>query len=254
MFPDIKDVEFGDNSQCKAWIEEAHSKELADFFEKEHEGSYKSDLCRLAQLYLRGGYYFDNDLEPVMDFRSHLPPCASIASVLSSEGGIFQAFLATPARHPAVERALRMTHLYYLHKLNGLPKKVPVGTGIMQLALAEFQDVVLAEGEVENGVFLLKERAPEDAKYVQEMSPYDVCNHGVWSGNEQWFFSRVIGRISGEPCKHRKSWLYHMPNFVKNFVRATDKLRLPRFMQTDTEAPNVIDYGPLPKTYAVALF
>ena len=44
---------------------------------------WHSFQCFLVAWYLRGGYYFDNDLEPISDFRSEIPKCTSLISVVS---------------------------------------------------------------------------------------------------------------------------------------------------------------------------
>jgi len=113
LHPNITDVEFLDDVGCSAAIERAHSRDLAMFFNNESTGMYKSDICRLAQLALKGGYYADNDLDVLADFRTVIPPEASFASVIAlpwkgprNPNQIFQAFLAAAPHHPVILSSL----------------------------------------------------------------------------------------------------------------------------------------------------
>lgn len=213
MFPDVQDVQFGDDSACVAMIKKAHSQQLADFFTEEHDGRYKSDLCRLAQLYLHGGYYLDNDLEPISDVRAEIPPCTSLVSVASSQSGIFQAFLGASIRHPAIELAMNLTLQHYLHKLKDAPVG-PLGTGIMELALRQFTGMEkMLSGSSPSNVLLFEERRAEPGRFRSEpMERYDACNYGVWYSGKQLFYSRAIGRWSGRSCKRIERWSYVMPS------------------------------------------
>lgn len=118
LFSDIHDVEFLDDAGCSAAIEKAHSKELAMYFEKEQTGMYTSDICRLAQLALKGGSYMDTDLAVMQDMRKTVPPQASFASVIAlpwkgprNPNEIFQAFLAAAPRHPVILKLGQMRGL-----------------------------------------------------------------------------------------------------------------------------------------------
>jgi mannosyltransferase OCH1-like enzyme len=61
-------VNFLVDSDCTDLLEEVDHElnlTLANIFRNESDGSFKSDLCRLAALYLHGGYYFDIDMEVI---------------------------------------------------------------------------------------------------------------------------------------------------------------------------------------------
>ena len=62
-------------------------------------GMLKSDICRLAQLYLHGGVYLDNDLELTSSLMEDLLTGVEILSALElnrKPPGIFQAILGSP--------------------------------------------------------------------------------------------------------------------------------------------------------------
>lgn len=89
---------------------------LAQAYEHEKYGPFKSDMCRMAALYESGGFYLDNDLymESGNVIQTVERVNASFASVVEmSDGGIFQAFLASTPRHPVIGDSLaRMTKYY----------------------------------------------------------------------------------------------------------------------------------------------
>jgi mannosyltransferase OCH1-like enzyme len=61
-------VNFLVDSNCTDLLEEVDRElnlTLTKTFREEPDGSFKSDLCRLAALYLHGGYYFDIDMEVI---------------------------------------------------------------------------------------------------------------------------------------------------------------------------------------------
>jgi hypothetical protein len=224
MFPDMRaNYHFGDDKDCYAMIENAHSRELADFFTKERDGRYKSDLCRLAQLYLTGGYYLDNDLEPISDFRSEIPPCTELVSVASNQSGIFQALLGAPPRHPAIQLAMNLTLQHYEKRLKELPNG-PLGTSIMELALRDYTGTKhMNAGASPNGVFLLEEKAPEHGRFKDEhMERYDACNFGVYHADKQLFYSRSIGAWTGQRCKRTERWSWVLPGFLQSVAHVLD--------------------------------
>jgi len=107
------EIEFLDDEGCAKIIEQAHSASLANFFRREQFGPYKSDTCRLAQLFDKGGYYMDNDLEVISDFRKLVPESASFVSVAHPHKDIFQALLGVAPKHPIVKHVLDVMHAAY---------------------------------------------------------------------------------------------------------------------------------------------
>jgi len=104
-------VQFYDDQTCLQAISLAEPR-LVPHFQREVQGKFKADLCRVAVLYEGGGYYFDVDLKtvnPVM-----LSNDTGFATVLDIFGrNFFQAFLAASPRHPILEEALRIMLAYY---------------------------------------------------------------------------------------------------------------------------------------------
>lgn len=117
---DGAEVVFADDKQCRDYIERAHSKALARFFDEQATGMYKSDICRFAMLYEEGGYYFDNEMDLMKDVRKMDLKGASFVSVTEFPWHgrvkyIAQAFVAAAPRHPVV-RLILDTFLEVYHR------------------------------------------------------------------------------------------------------------------------------------------
>ena len=116
-------VRFLDDDACRAVIKRIKHK-LVPHFDKEPQGKYEADVCRVAALYEEGGYYFDIDIaviEPLALDADVGFSTAFEAPISLHETNLFQAFLATAPRHPILKEALRIMLAYYegTHKLHG---------------------------------------------------------------------------------------------------------------------------------------
>mmetsp|Transcript_71972 Transcript_71972/g.168521 ORF Transcript_71972/g.168521 Transcript_71972/m.168521 type:complete len:316 (-) Transcript_71972:123-1070(-) len=108
---DVDKVYFYDDKDCTDELrkmDDFDGDKLADGFGRFQNGRFKSDLCRLAQLYTYGGYYFDTDILPVTSVRKVLEPETTFATARSTfQGDVFQAFLAATPKHPFIAEQLR---------------------------------------------------------------------------------------------------------------------------------------------------
>ncbi|OLP93190.1 hypothetical protein AK812_SmicGene24931 [Symbiodinium microadriaticum] len=109
---DVEQVHFYDDDQCVKELKKLHQfngHKLAEGFLSLRHGKYKSDICRLAQLWRYGGYYFDTDILPVKSMRAYLDPDTTFASVRSMcKKEIFQAFLAATPHNELIGENLRI--------------------------------------------------------------------------------------------------------------------------------------------------
>ena len=69
-------------------------------------GAVKSDFCRLAQLYVHGGLYLDNDIYPLGPFTHLFHNWKHMSVVAQDNMSIYQALFAAPPRSPLVRRML----------------------------------------------------------------------------------------------------------------------------------------------------
>lgn len=147
---------FWDDTQCRTMLGSIRA-ELAVRFDGEPDGRLRSDMCRLAQLYKHGGYYFDLDIVPRFDVRSILAPGTTFATCLTNDwidfnpDGFFQAFLAATPEHPVILRAMLLHLEWYqsvdehdlpsiMHVTNGR-KKANVGTVLLRDAWIKWAGV-----------------------------------------------------------------------------------------------------------------
>eukprot|EP00400_MALV-I_sp_L67-5_P000624 gene624-338_t len=105
-------VYFLDNNDCMKLLEYSGQKNLLYVFKYERAGMYKGDICRAAMLWRYGGFYFDVDLEarspiyPLLNRDSQFTSVREISMrgkwLNYGPGAFFQAFIATPPRHPVM--------------------------------------------------------------------------------------------------------------------------------------------------------
>ena len=94
-------IMFLDNKECLKLIEQVEPR-LAQPFLFEPNGAYKGDICRIAALYLCGGYYFDVDIEALEPLKPK-PHIDFITAFDPHKKGFFQAVLATSPSHPVLK-------------------------------------------------------------------------------------------------------------------------------------------------------
>jgi hypothetical protein len=177
---------------------------LLKYFKKE-EGMYKADMCRVAELLLHGGYYFDVDLLAVHP----VSPSESVgfSTVRGSNWpkfGFFQAFTACAPGHPILRKSLDILLEVYQGKRK---RKGWIGPATMQIAYEQYLNETLPE-EASRDLLLFDEVAikyvqkKKQPKYLlgvpQQNLPRNgfrraACNFVVYDDATQYFFSRVNG-------------------------------------------------------------
>jgi hypothetical protein len=177
---------------------------LIKHFLKE-KGMYKADICRVAELYLRGGYYFDIDLLAV-----HPVSPANSVRFTTVKGcgwpkkGFFQAFSASAPGHPILKKSLDILLEVYQGKRK---RKGWIGPETMQIAYEQYMTETLPEVASQDLLLLeevafkwvKKKKSPKWLlKVPQQPQPKrgfksGVCNFVVYDNSTQYFFSRVNG-------------------------------------------------------------
>jgi hypothetical protein len=83
-------------------------------FNTEPNGPDKGDICRIAALYLFGGYYFDVDIQVIKTLDPE--PEVDFITTNMVNKKFFQVILALPASHPVAKATLAsMVHDWYLN-------------------------------------------------------------------------------------------------------------------------------------------
>ena len=216
-------VYFLDDDGCRRYIEQAEPK-LLQYFDKETQGMYKADICRIAALTVLGGYYFDADLkvvEPVLiddditfatvkeaiKAASCIGGCPKDPGILAAinaqvikahDGNMFQAFLAAEPGHPILKAALHFMMLHYEGKKDS--------HGLM--GVSTLADAYKSVGPEKRGKHRLlqeyKNVEESDAEYYpgyHQDGTGCCCDYLVHDPKERkvYFFSRIVGS-SEEKC------------------------------------------------------
>lgn len=212
--PDME-VIFYDNNDCSQAVRRMHSNALADFFDNEDTGMFKSDICRLAMLYEHGGYYFDNDLEVLKDVRTSLPAGIALSSVLAlprcnRPNALFQAFAAAEPRHPVIKDALDGTLRWYetreYENTQGLPQgfKRLMGTEVLGESVMKWLRVDNLKGGLQQ-----QHTSPSES-LLQKDRP------GSFSFEFAYFFEEAEGNLGAYHLQHRQGIGSSCNVFVKN--------------------------------------
>jgi len=211
-------VVFLDDDMCREKIQ-ATDPRLLSWFNSEKLGMYKADICRVAALYLTGGYYFDIDIrvvEPVrLAYNVSFSSCKEATFHLNCQkkceaksvqamkyrlgaypfgaNNLFQAYLATSPGHPALKEAFEIMVAHYEHKY-----KCHGGLGVSTLgdALAKVMPSL-----PHNSVRLLEETKNE--KHMSVYYPRLPKQNGTGTGcfkivhdpeeKRVYFYSRIPG-------------------------------------------------------------
>jgi Glycosyltransferase sugar-binding region containing DXD motif len=113
------DVWFLNDTDCMQVIANVEPR-LSRHFRMEGRGDFKADICRVAALYDRGGYYFDVDMQALQALREGadtIAPNVRFASAYCPQGDyFFQSFLASEAHSPLIHKTIQIILAYYDEK------------------------------------------------------------------------------------------------------------------------------------------
>jgi hypothetical protein len=187
---------------------------LLEHFAKE-EGNFKADMCRIAELYLHGGYYFDVDVLAVHPVSP--PDSVGFSTVRSNawpEKGFFQSFTASAPGHPILKKSLEiLLEVYTGKRKREGPLIKLIGPATMQIAYELYLNETLPE-EVSKDLFFMDEISIQQVKRLESVrrrKPKFIlklpvhgtkvkngftskgCNYIVHDNTTQNFYSRVNG-------------------------------------------------------------
>lgn len=119
------EITFLSHEKCREVIEDIEPR-LVTPFERERRVTFKSDICKMAELYLRGGYYYDS-VDRFKSLEHLIQATKSRVEIMQAddittfeafdENGFFPPhFLAAMPRHPVLRKALDVMVAYYHRK------------------------------------------------------------------------------------------------------------------------------------------
>lgn len=121
-------VRFLDDADCENVVFEAFP-DIVTHFSQETNGAFRGDICRVAALYLHGGYYFDIDMEVIRPYIAKdllvperfvsndtlrvVEPSIFVSSWNADRNSIFQSFIASTAYSPILKESFYFMMAYY---------------------------------------------------------------------------------------------------------------------------------------------
>ena len=191
-------VWFMDDDDCRSAIYMAKPN-LVNYFDREPHGSWKADICRVAALYLTGGYYFDVDMEAV---NAWMPDSnVTFATAIDPpKVRYFQSFLASEQKGRILEEGLDEMLLFYENRKTRTKSFIGPDTlkwATDAVAPSEQGEIVILE-EV---TFLLA-----NAETQERRDSVGCCCHFKVQApdtKENIFYSRAVG--AGGSCFLRNS-------------------------------------------------
>jgi hypothetical protein len=190
-------IDFLTDAECREVVTQAEPRLLVHF-NNETQGMHRSDICRVADLYLKGGYYFDNDMRAMEAVV--FPDNIFFTTVLeSNEQNFFQSFLASTPGNPILRKAMDVMLGHY-EGTHHVRQKGRVYSGMGTAALKDAYDLSIREDPSigEKSRFLREINLlynPSLYKDVERQGMRPMCDIAVHYAEtlKVYFFSRARG-------------------------------------------------------------
>jgi hypothetical protein len=209
---------FLDDDDCRSAIYAAKPN-LVRYFDIETEGSWKADICRVAALYLTGGYYFDVDMEAVNPWiLGRNVTFATVDDVRKM--GFFQSFLASEMKGRVIGEALDEMLLFY--ESQKLRRGGQMGVDTMMWAYDSIPPSELGETAVLEEIQYSPENNSEIS--VRRREAVGCCCHFKVHepvSDVTMFYSRIVG--SSTKCTDPSS------SAGQEWLEAQEKIQLTVF-------------------------
>jgi len=156
------------DEQCQQSITAAEP-QLLPYYLRERNGKYKADVCCIAALYLKGGYYFDTDMQIIkpVTIEPHITFVSPFEAETRGLKGVFNSFIAVAPRHPLLRLNLDVFLKYY--KERRLLFHIQ-GTGSLFYSLKEYTKITAATAQT----------------IARGMVPYNNTEHNQSSDKMEW--------------------------------------------------------------------
>jgi len=188
------------NADCENLIKRVENR-LVKYFLNETEGMYKADICRVAALYEKGGYYFDTDMEVIQPL--NLAPHITFSTVraMYNEHEFFQSFLAVAPKHPIMKlnMELLLKHYQIIDENSTMLFKGLLGPESLYQSYIEFNKTE----DFQNwpiDLDLKEVLGPAVYPRLRQRGKSYNCNIVVHNATQKvpYFYSRIIG--AGKNC------------------------------------------------------
>ncbi|KAL7577410.1 hypothetical protein ACA910_004700 [Epithemia clementina (nom. ined.)] len=131
---------------------------LVPFFETEHMGKYRGDVCRAAALYLSGGYYFDVDMKAIQLYVPSSPAITFDTTMAKSQESHSNSIMVAVPRHSILYWSLQIMLQLYQQEQGAKPEA------------AKKEDYILQQRQQENKQQSQRNESTRDNKVILETS------------------------------------------------------------------------------------
>ncbi|KAL7564091.1 hypothetical protein ACA910_012370 [Epithemia clementina (nom. ined.)] len=122
---------FLEDTNCARVIRRVEPK-LVPFFETEHMGNYRGDVCCATALYLLGGYYFDVDMKAIQRYVLSSPAITFDTAMAESQESHFNSIMVAAPRHPILYWSLQIMLQLYQQEQGAKPGAAKKEDSILQ--------------------------------------------------------------------------------------------------------------------------
>jgi hypothetical protein len=196
------DVRFLTFESCRELVRHA-APDLLPHFDADPEGRNHATICRVAALYVTGGYYFDVDM---LTQRAWLPRGCSLATAFNPWNNIMQSILIAQPAHPLLKETFRVMLVHYeeYEKMSeGIERTsfhFNLGTKTLRIAYDNLHY------QAPPRCFLRESKLnPPSGPRIFPDLPLQKgafgggCNFVIHNDNEVFFYSRIVG--AGRTCR-----------------------------------------------------
>jgi len=192
--------------------------------------AFRSDLCRLLQLYYDGGLYLDTDVELLRPYGLGLLAKTGVTAVLDlPKKDVVQSVLAAPARSPIIQRNIELFNAVMKNKRSSesvaILKGGLIGPRLLARSISTMhgpftsRNSEVAKGlrerlQRDGAIQLLEEIVNHNESFTRGRHRGMMCNVGMYNAtsNEWIAYARVKRPQHATACadsfwsKHRQYW------------------------------------------------
>lgn len=197
---------FDDDSLCAtklAYLPFVDDATIRWFTDGNKYGKYRSDLCRLVQLYIHGGLYIDNDVQPIRSVE--LPSTCSFGTVLESPSSdrIVQSMIFASPNHTVVKTAID-----YIQDFTRGERKVNGFLGPITM-----RDAIRTHGVPSRCMF--HERVDGTSRHRHTKS---LCSRAIFDGTKKKIIAHSRAMIYGDDDADKTSCYIDPDHAMAQFV------------------------------------
>jgi hypothetical protein len=206
-------------------------------------GKFKSDFCRLVQIYIHGGVYFDNDFELIQPFPSNVFDMHFTSVTSVDEMTLFQSILISIPQNPIVKDSIMLFQSYMRGEL-----VVDGWLGPTILYRSLYGDDRSLQSKWKNwSVHMLTEKRVEPHLLTHRKYGY-ACEYGVYADDRFLGYSRSVTFGSDDDTK--SSCYFPMSSSHSSHLISSHNMRSSPNSNARSPSPNLDPHAHSPHSHA----